>query len=244
MVGGLAVTAGRFLDALACLAGRRCQLCAAVLDDPSDHPLCPECASKLEPRRGGHCPLCGTCYADPGSPAYLCLTCRMSPPPWSGLAFHGPYDGPLKELVHRHKFGHEHGLGRLLSFLARQAWALRGLGRPDVIVPVPMLPGHVLRRGFNQSAELARMLGRTMSLRPLTHALVKTRETRTQSSLGRAARRGNVAGAFAASTEIRERHILIVDDVMTTGATMTACVRACLEVGAAKVDVFVLARAL
>ena len=106
------------------------------------------------------------------------------------------------------------------------------------------MPGHVLRRGFNQSAELARMLGRTMSLRPLTGVLVKTRETRTQSSLGRAARRGNVAGAFSASPEVRGRHILIVDDVMTTGATMTACVRACLEAGAAEVDAFVLARAL
>ena len=61
---------------------------------------------------------------------------------------------------------------------------------------------------------------------------------------GRAARRGQVAGAFSASPEVRGRHVLVVDDVMTTGATMTACARACLEAGAAKVDVFVLARAL
>lgn len=244
MVGRLAAAASRALDVLSSLAGRRCQLCAAVLDDPRDYPLCPECAAELAPRRGGYCPLCGTCYADPGSPAYLCLACRMSPPPWSGLSFHGPYDGGLKELVHRHKFGHEHGLGRLLSFLTRQAWALRGLGRPDMIVPVPMLPAHMLRRGFNQSAELARMLGRIVSLRPAHGMLAKTRETRTQSSLGRLARRTNVAGAFAASSGVRGRHVLIVDDVMTTGATLTACTRACLDAGAARVDVFVLARAL
>jgi ComF family protein len=244
VVGRLSAAAARTLDVLSGLAGRRCQLCAAVLDNPRDYPLCAQCASRLTPRRGGYCPLCGTCYADPEAPVYACLSCRMSPPPWAGLAFHGPYEGALKDLVHRHKFGHEHGLVRLLSFLARQAWALRGLSRPDIITPVPMLPAHVLRRGFNQSAELARMLGRDLSLRPLPHVLSKTRETMTQSSLGRAARRGNVAGAFSASPEVRGRHVLVVDDVMTTGATLTACVRACLEAGAGRVDVFVLARAL
>ena len=245
MVGGLRQAAARALhalDALAALAGRRCQLCAAVLDGAP--PLCPECAAVLAPRRGGYCPECGICYADPAAPVYPCLACRMSPPPWSGLAFHGPYEGAIKDLVHRHKFGHELGLGRLLAFLTAEVWALRGLGRPDMIVAVPMLPRQVLRRGFNQSLELARMLGRAMSLPASAHGLRKVRETRTQSSLGRAARRGNVAGAFAPSPEVRGKHVLIVDDVMTTGATLTACARACLDGGAARVDVFVLARAL
>ena len=242
MVGGLREAAARAMRALDALAGRRCQLCAAVLDGPG--PLCPECAADLAPRRGGYCPGCGTCYADASAPIYPCLTCRMSPPPWSGLAFHGPYEGTLKELVQRHKFGRELGLARLLAFLADEVWTLRGLGRPDMIVAVPMLPRQVLRRGFNQSLELARMLGRVMALPVSVHGLRKVRETLTQSSLGRAARRGNVAGAFASSPEVRGRHVLIVDDVMTTGATLTACARACLEGGADRVDVFVLARAL
>ena len=244
MVGGLRVAAGRYVDALACLAGRRCQLCDAVLADSRHFPLCPDCAGRLAPRRGGYCPECGICYADPAAPVYPCLACRTSPPLWSALAFHGPYDGALKELVHRHKFGHEHGLGRLLAFLAGQAWTLRGLPRPDRIVPVPMLPSLVLRRGFNQSVELARMLGSFMSRSPLLDGLRKVRDTRTQSSLGRSARRTNVSGAFAASSRVRGLHILIVDDVMTTGATLAECTRACLAAGASRVDVFALARAL
>ncbi len=244
MVGRFREAAGRAVNALAGLAGRRCQFCTAVLDDPRDFPLCPQCAAGLAPRRAGYCPECGICYADASAPVYPCLACRMSPPAWSGLAFHGPYEGGLRELVQRHKFGRELGFGRLLAFLAAQAWALRGLNRPDMIVPVPMLQGQVLRRGFNQSLELARMLGRLMSLPVSAHGMRKIRETMVQSSLGRSARRGNVAGAFAASGEVRARHILIVDDVMTTGATLTACARACLEAKAARVDVFVLARAL
>jgi predicted amidophosphoribosyltransferase len=92
--------------------------------------------------------------------------------------------------------------------------------------------------------ELARMLGSFMSRSPLLDGLRKVRDTRTQSSLGRSARRTNVSGAFAASSGVRGLHILIVDDVMTTGATLAECTRACLAAGASRVDVFALARAL
>jgi ComF family protein len=146
--------------------------------------------------------------------------------------------------VHRHKFGHDLGLGLLLGALVRQAWELRALPRPDCIVPVPMLPGRVLRRGFNQSAELARMLGAVLDQKPLMDGLRKIRDTKAQSSLGRAARRRNVMGAFEASPTVSGRRVLLVDDVMTTGATLTACASACLDVGAVGVDVLVLARAL
>ena len=241
--GGLRDAAVRALNVLACMAGRRCQLCSCVLEDSRTFPLCPACSVLLAPRPAGYCPSCGTCFADPAAPVSLCLACRMTSPPWTGLAFHGPYDGALKELVHRHKFGHEIGLGRLLFTLIRQIWELRSPERPEMIVPVPMMPGPVLRRGFNQSAELARMLGRHLGLRPVAGGLRKLRETCVQSSLGRAARSRNVAGAFAADAGVRGRHILIVDDVMTTGATLAACARACLGAGAARVDVFVLARA-
>lgn len=244
MVGAVAGILPRALTALLHGAGRRCQLCDAVLDNPPDFPLCPDCSGLLAPRRGGYCPSCGLCYADPLAPSYPCLACRRVAPPWSGLAFHGLYAGTLKELVHRHKFGHEHGLGLLLRFLVDQAWAVHGLDRPECIVPVPMLPARVLRRGFNQSAELARMLGKVTGLGPLLSGLRKTRDTQVQSSLGRTGRHRNVAGAFAASSDLAGMHVLLVDDVMTTGATMTACTRTCLDAGAARVDIFVLARAV
>ena len=244
MVAALVAAVPRALTGLLHWAGRRCQLCAAVLGQGDAFPLCPACREVLAPRRGGYCPRCGICYADPAAPTYPCLACRLKSPPWTALAFHGPYSGAIKEIVHRHKFGHDHGLGTLLGFLVGQIWELRGLERPDRVVPVPMLPSRVVRRGFNQSAELARMLGKILGLPPDMTGLAKVRDTKAQSSLGRSERHGNVAGAFAAGMDMSGLHVLLVDDVMTTGATITACAKACLGAGAARVDAFVLARAL
>lgn len=232
------------LSTLLQLAGRRCQYCSAVLGQPGDFPLCPDCRELLVPRIGGYCPGCGICYADPAAPVYPCLACRQTRPPWSAMAFHGVYAGALRDIIHRHKFSHDHGLGRLLGHLTRQAWDRHGLTRPDCIVPVPMLPAKVLARGFNQSVELARMLGKAMKLAPRAGALRKTRDTMAQSSLGRAERQRNVAGAFEAVADLSGQHVLLVDDVMTTGATLKACAEACLAAKARRVDIFFLGRAV
>ncbi|PKN36400.1 MAG: amidophosphoribosyltransferase [Deltaproteobacteria bacterium HGW-Deltaproteobacteria-18] len=234
----------RGLAAVLHVAGRRCQFCAAVLEHATDFPLCPDCRELLAPRVGGYCPDCGTCYQDSATPAYSCLSCRLGKPPWSGVAFHGPYSGALRDLIHQHKFNHDHGLGLLLGDLVRQAWGRHCLPCPDCIVPVPMLPARVLDRGFNQSVELARMLGKVIGLAPLLSGLRKTRDTRAQSSLGRAERHRNVAGAFEAATNLSGQHVLLVDDVMTTGATLTACAKACLAAKARRVDIFFLGRAV
>lgn len=240
MVGGLS----RMLACVLQAVGRRCQHCAAVLEDAGDFPLCPHCRVLLAPRVGGYCPDCGICYADPAAPVYSCLACRRNRPPWSGLAFHGLYAGALREVIHGHKFSHDHGLGRLLGHLITEAWGRHGLARPDRILPVPMLPAKVAARGFNQSVELARLLGKAIGQAPWPRGLRKTRDTMAQSSLGRAERRRNVAGAFEAGPGMAGQHVLLVDDVMTTGATLTACTEACLAAGARRVDIFFLGRAV
>lgn len=118
------------------------------------------------------------------------------------------------------------------------------MSRPDCIVPVPMYPKRLLRRGFNQSAELARMLSVVLDQKPLMNGLRKVRDIPAQSSLGRTARYRNVVGAFEATSMVSGKRVLLVDDVMTTGATLKACAEACLDAGATGVNVFVLARAL
>jgi ComF family protein len=226
------------------LAGRRCQLCAAILAEPHQDLFCASCASLLAPRQGGFCPRCGICFADPSAPVYPCLSCRTAPPPWNRVAFHSPYAGVLKDLVHRYKFVGDHGVTRVLGELLHAAWRVHGLDTPDLVVPVPMRSGRLMRRGFNQSAELARMLARRIGAPVVVDALRKTRDTVAQSSLDRADRLRNVSGAFQASPRVAGRRVVLVDDVMTTGSTVTACARACLEAGAAGVDVAVLGRAL
>jgi predicted amidophosphoribosyltransferase len=107
-----------------------------------------------------------------------------------------------------------------------------------------MLPAKVFNRGFNQSVELARMLGKVTGQALLSTGLRKIRNTEAQSGLGRTERLRNVAGAFVASVDLVGRHVLLVDDVMTTGATLTACASTCLAAGARRVDIFFLGRAI
>jgi len=237
-------TCARALAFVLHAAGRRCQFCATVLEHAHEFPLCRSCRELFAPRVGGYCPDCGICYPDPEGPVYSCLACRQGKRPWSGMAFHGVYSGALRELIHRHKFSHDHGTGLLLRGLLRQAWDKHDLARPDCIVPVPMLPAKVFNRGFNQSVELARMLGKVIGQTLLPTGLRKTRDTEAQSGLGRTARLRNVAGAFVASVDLSGQHVLLVDDVMTTGATFTACASACLAAGARHVDIFFLGRAV
>lgn len=246
MVDGLYMprAAVRLVHRIVHLAGRRCQLCSAVLADASLKLLCADCFRLLVPRRGGFCPSCGICFADPSSPAYLCLTCRISPPPWNRVAFHSPYAGLLKDLVHRFKFGRDLGVTLVLGELLHDAWCVHGLNAPDLLVPVPMRPGRLVRRGFNQSVELARMLARRVGAPMAVDVLSKVRDTAAQSSLGRAERSRNVIGAFSASSRLTGLTVTLVDDVMTTGSTLAACTQACLDAGATGVDVVVLGRAL
>ena len=234
----LAQRAARFL------LGQRCQVCGQVLGPDADIPLCLACFKLLPLRQGGYCPCCGQFYADASVRPYACLSCRTSPPPWTRLVFYGAYAGMLQELVHHHKFGQDLGLESLLRFLLIRAWEEHGLQQPDILVPVPMRPRPVLRRGFNQSVELARILSQEIQVPLGRQVLIKNRDTQVQSTLGKKARLSNVRGAFAVQAAVRGQRVLLVDDVITTGATLKACAKACLQAGAREVEVLVLARAL
>ncbi len=226
----------------------RCPACGGLLPGPRPgQALCPACADKLSPRLGGYCPDCGELAADAAAPALVCLECRREGRPWDGFGFHGRYEGLLRELVLGLKFHSRLGYGRLLADFLAKAHARAGEamspGGPDCIVPVPLHPRRLAWRGFNQSLELARGLGRALG-RPVTPSgLVRIRDTTPQSSLPGAMRRENIQGAFAADpVRVAGRRVLLVDDVMTTGATVETAARALRRAGAARVDVVVVAR--
>ena len=221
---------------------RRCPICSAVYrTELPESLLCPACAAALPRRRLGYCPRCGELAAWPLLPLSLCARCLRKPPPWEGLVFHGAYEGLLRSLLIQLKF-HDHVLvGYVLGSLLARHPNLSGL-EVDVIAPVPLHRKRLAHRGYNQSLELARPLARRLD-RPLAPRLLRrARATKSQSGISREERKTNIREAFTGSRDARGKHVLLVDDTLTTGATMADAARALLLAGAAGVSVAVVGR--
>jgi ComF family protein len=190
--------------------------------------------------------LCAACDASVSRRAAFCPACEPSLMPESAR---GPdvaafeYGGAIARAITRYKYEGQPWLGVALGALA--ATALARLRRPfDLVTHVPLHRQRLVERGFDQSALLAREVARAAD-RPLRYALLtRTRRTEQQARMGRAARLQNVSGAFIARENklIRDRSVLLVDDVRTTGATLTACTGALLAAGVRDVQTLVLAR--
>ncbi len=155
------------------------------------------------------------------------------------------FDDVARGLVHKLKYADRLDLAAPLARLMLQA-GTDLTATAEIIVPVPLHPLRLWRRKFNQAALLARHIGAATGLRVDSTALVRRRRTPSQTALGRAARRANVAGAFAvqqsATHRIEGRRVLLVDDVYTTGATLDVCALALRRAGAAGVDALTFAR--
>jgi len=197
-------------------------------------------------------PRCAACDAPCPPLAAFCLTCE--PPPDTGnpadpdrpahldLAS-GLYDGALARAVRRFKYGARPDLAGPLGERLRRV--IEGACvRADLVVPVPLHPRKLRERGYNQTALLAAEIAKTARARFAPRALLRTRDTTAQASLDRDARRVNLRGAFRARDplKIKGKHVLLVDDVATTGSTLRACLEALREAGASRVTTIVLAR--
>lgn len=221
---------------------------------------CAACRAELPQRTEGFCLRCGLIFGVSSEPATLCLDCRIAAPPWENVFFYGPYEGRLKALVLRFKFQSQLGLGEVLHKLLHRALESRNAPDHDLIVPVPLHPRRLRGRGFNQSLELARGLaqgtfggrsghqsggtfGRNFG-RLAPQALIRVRDTPPQHTLPRAGRMRNLTGAFQADPDrVRGQTVLLVDDILTTGATVRAATMELKRRGAKRVNLVVLARA-
>ncbi len=223
---------------LALLYPPRCPACARDLRTPQRGVLCRACRAQLQPLGPG-CPRCG----EPGR-AIACLRCRATPPPFGTARACFLYaDGALAAtLVMRWKYLQDHVVGSSLCSLLRthRKWHPECY---DVVVPVPLHASRLATRGFNQAALLARAAAKPGE-RVVVDALRRAAASAAQSRLGRRERAANVADAFtlAHPATVRDCTVLLIDDVLTTGATARACAAALRAGGATHVDVWTLAR--
>jgi ComF family protein len=190
------------------------------------------------------CACCGTAFlnASPLDAAGLCGLCRRGLTGFDAAFSFGEYDGELRRLIHLFKYSGVAPLARPLSRMLLSAVPRSAVF--DLIVPMPL---HWLRkwqRGFNQSELLARALARPLGT-PAANALRRSRATTPQAGLTRAQRRDNVNGSFRVHPRaaIAGAHVLLVDDVMTTGATLSAAAAALKRAGARRVTAVTVARA-
>ncbi|MEO8747686.1 MAG: ComF family protein [Rhodanobacter sp.] len=214
----------------------RCLLCGAAGANGID--LCADCAAEL-PRNHSCCARCALPLA---TPAALCGECQQHPPPWDATWAPFRYGWPLDRLESRYKFGNDLAAGRALSTLWQREPC--PLELPSLLLPVPLHRGRLRRRGYNQALELARPLARALAV-PLRHDILqRLRATDAQTELDAVHRRRNVRNAFGLLRGVSlPAHVAVLDDVMTTGATLAECSRLLRRAGVLRVDVWALARA-
>ena len=248
------------------LIASACRYVARSLADIVVPPVCLACQIPL----ARHHDVCGTCWRDirfirsplcdrlglpmpfgssegpgeePGQ-AMVSAGAVADPPAYGRARAVAAFDGVMRDLIHGFKYADRHDACRLFG-----TW-LVSAGAPlfpgvTMIVPVPLARGRLLRRQFNQAAILAQETSRLTGLAYVPDSLVRVRATRSQVGLSRTERRQNVRGSFAISPRhrlpLKGASVLLVDDVITTGATVDACARVLLAAGAARVDVLALA---
>jgi competence protein ComFC len=206
-------------------------------------PLCSACLRPPEPLAADfYCVRCGTAFenAFPLDAQGRCGLCRHGLRGFDAAYCFGSFDGRLREWIHLFKYDRIRTMAKPLVGLLAEA--LPRHEQFDSIVPVPLHWRKRWQRGFNQSELLARGVGRKWGL-PVVRALRRLRYTVTQTGLSHSARRKNVAAVFVPRRKVEGQRILLIDDVLTTGSTASACAAALHRAGAVRVVLLTVARA-
>ncbi len=238
---GSAIVAG-FTRCIDALMPPQCASCKAPVSATALH--CAACWATLSPPAGTRCAICSMPLPDSWAAEATCLQCLKEPPAFDSARAPFVYAEAARQTVLHFKYGAEHLAPRMARAMHQNAPELFADG--PLLIPVPLHRWRLFRRGFNQSALLARALGACSGCGVDLASLVRVRSTGSTRGLGRRARAKAVRGAFRVRPDrrahIRGRPILLVDDVLTTGATASACARALRRAGALSVHVLTYAR--
>lgn len=232
----------RIIDFLIAPRGK-CMGCGA-LTGSDDNWLCAECYGSLKPlytqknAAGVICAHCGTVYFGGG----FCTGCRRKNVRLLNAPAAFVYDGPVREIIHNFKFKGTYRMADYMADCMKKALETEEIEGVDLIVPVPLHKSRLLVRGYNQSEKLAKALETLLNV-PMENALERTRFTKSQSSLNGTQRRVNLDGAFRADERVKDKSILLIDDVRTTGTTAIKCAEALFSAGVREVTVLTFAQA-
>ena len=228
---GLAATRWRWL------AGG-CEACRRWSADR----LCTDCRARFAQA----VPRCRRCALPVAGGIDACNDCRHEPPPFDRSVCVADYDFPWDRLVARFKYGQAPEMARLLVDAMADAARAQQMTPPQAFVALPLSDARLAARGYDQAWELARRLGRRFGVPAHARLLERRFDGQPQARLSRAQRLRNLQGAFAvtpsAAARVAGRHLALVDDVMTTGATAREAARTLLQAGAARIDLWLVAR--
>ncbi len=225
--------------ALDILLPPRCVLCGLPSGSVG---ICGPCKLDL-PWAGPQCCQCGLPL--PAAQDQVCGQCIRNPPPYCRTVSPLQYCFPADQLVRAFKFHRQLAEGRVLSHLLCEYVIIKGFTQPDALIPVPLHYTRMIKRGFNQAFELGSYISRVLGIPQHSAGLRRRRNTKAQSGLSRQQRRSNLRGAFYWRGHQKPgRHVALIDDVMTTGATVSECARVLKKAGAQRVDVWVPTRAV
>ncbi len=215
-----------------------------VCKEPDQSYLCPKCIEQIITLERPFCNKCGI-PCDPTH--YYCPECQQREFHFDSACSAGVFDGVLRDAIHALKFSNHIVMAQPLGeLMARCFTETRLAGKVDVAVPIPIHRSRLLERGFNQSEELARVLCERVSLPLETRAIVKTKKTKDQVDLPEDRRFANLEGSFFVTSPnaIAGKRVLLIDDVMTTGATLNEAAKTLREAGASAVFGYTLSRKL
>lgn len=223
-----------------------CHVCRRFIPDAGALHICAPCREGMPSVEHPLCTICGTPFLGAGND-HPCGDCLTDRPAFDIARAPLLYEGHSRKLIHAFKYSNKTHLRRPLALLAAESLTEFVASRaPDVIVPVPLHVRRLRSRGFNQAVLLGELLARMWRIPLARRAMQRIRWTEPQISLSADERRNNVKGAFAVADRaaVAGKHVLLLDDVLTTGSTVQECSRVLKRAGAAAVTVITIARAV